>query len=102
MFALDKFIAALQVSWIKRATYGTNDTWKLKLSQLTEGDVLNSDKITLNDSVGIALKNIIVSYKLFVTKFYQYKNNYLSDKIFANVRYGTGGNKETLFDEQFF
>ena len=102
LFKLKNFISALQVTWINRAVKNTNDNWKLALKNCGNGNVLECYKYTEIQNSGVAIQNIIRSYQKFVDCFYKYGNNFLKDKIFENIRYGTGRNQSTTFDVNFF
>jgi hypothetical protein len=103
LFDIRNFITALQCSWIKRALTNTNDNWKVTLKSLGEGNVLDCDKTILNNhSIGLGLSNIIASFSTFKKSFFQYKNNFLHDRLYKNDLYGTGRAQMFKFDETFF
>jgi len=98
LFKLDNFISALQCSWIRRAKV-VNDNWKFTLRNLGRGDVLRPID-PKNNSIGIALRNILLSYEKFLDKFYTYQRNFLFDKLYLNSRYKTRDG--LLLDLNFF
>jgi hypothetical protein len=99
LFNLEQFVTALQCGWIRRAQV-KNDNWKLALL----GDTGNALDCHLLDpeQFGTGLKNIIKSYTEFRRSFYDFKNNFMLDKIFRNQRYGTGRGMQNKFDDEFF
>jgi len=99
LFDLSTFIQALQCTWVKRALV-CNDNWKVTLKG-GAGNILECDSLD-QDTLGIGLRNIVKSYKIFKDKFFEFKNNFLLDKIFCNDRYGTGRAMAAHFDENFF
>jgi len=102
MFNLTSFIAALQVSWIRRASGITNDNWKVTLKNLGQGNVLNCVKGIGNEANSLIIENILRSFKTFKLKFDTYENNYINVPIFDSELFGTGRNQSIKFDADFF
>ena len=99
LFELKPFIMGLQCTWVKRAEV-RNDNWKKTLTGET-GNVLDCHKLNPDD-YGIAVGNIIESFRGFTTKFAETSNNFYLEKIFKNDKYGYGREMASKFDEIFF
>jgi len=89
----------IQCTWIKRAQV-TNDNWKNTLKQET-GNVLECHLLQ-EDNFGMALGNIIVSYRKFRKRYAEHENNFYLEKIFNNENYGYGRGMATAFGNVFF
>ena len=103
MFELKKFITGLQISWINMAHKATNDNWKIALKKLGNGTVLHCHECSVDElnTHGIAIKNIVESYRIFIKCYYLYGNNFLLDSVFNNQRYGTDRQNRTLFNDEY-
>jgi len=97
MFDLGNFICGLQCSWIKRSMAG-NDNWKLTLRDIGEGDPLKCDMESVH-SIGLALANIIASYRKFRGAYAMYRNNFLDEKI---LNFQHPSKADRYFDAEFF
>jgi hypothetical protein len=98
LIELDKFITAIQCTWMQKAIKNINDCWKFSLWEATDAFT----KFEPNLNYGRTLNQIISSFEKFKTKFYLVNNNFLHERISNNAKYGYGNRMQFLYNDEFF
>jgi hypothetical protein len=97
LIEFDKFLTAIQCTWMQKAIKNINDCWKFSLWEATEGFT----KFQPNPNNGRTINQIISSFEKFKTKFYLVNNNFLHERIFNNNKYWYGNRMQFLYNDFF-
>ena len=102
MIDLAEFLTAQQVSWIKRASSSSRDTWRVDLKKIGKGEILTVSPNEVQPEIYPLFKHLTVSYETFLKAFNRINENFYKAKLINNPLLKRGRNDNRKINWSFF
>ena len=102
MIDLAEFLFAQQVSWIKRASSSSRDTWRVDLKKIGKGEILTVSPNEVQPEIYPLFKHLTVSYETFLKAFNRINENFYKAKLINNPLLKRGRNDNRKINWSFF
>jgi len=99
---IGEYITALQCSWIKKCCCSSNDLWRHRIWEVTNGNCLIGGPNLVTEEENPILHNILSSWCKFIKCYYARESNFKKMYILNNPMLERGGRVPGITDITFF